>query len=199
MHRIISMCLDAALSAVVLVPLFLLLNRYYFHNAKRAACYFALAVYLSGVFAVVGLPDIRYIRFDPHFNFIPFQYMFSDFNNSFLNVLLFLPLGFFLPVLWENFKKLHWTVLFGLCTSLLIEILQIFTFRATDINDLMTNTFGTMLGWCLGRILLRLVPGIVPGKKTQEVYTVCGATFFVMFFVQPFLAEWVFRLGFGGR
>lgn len=191
MHRILSMCLDAAVAAVVLVPLFLLLNRYYFKNTKRTACLFLLAVYFSGAFAVVGLPDIRYIRFDPHFNFIPFRYMFSDFSNSFLNVLLFVPLGFFLPVLWKHFEKLHRTVLFGFCTSMLIEVLQIFTFRATDVNDLMTNTFGTLLGWCAGRIFLRLVPGIVPGEKTQEVYAVCGVTFAVMFFVQPFLADLV--------
>lgn len=192
MHRILSMCLDAAVSALVLVPLFLLLNRCYFHNAKRSACCFALAVYLSGVFAVVGLPDIRYIRFDLNFNFIPFRYMFSDFTNSFLNVLLFVPLGFLLPVLWKNFKKIHRTVLFGFCTSFLIEVLQIFTFRATDINDLMTNTFGTLLGWCAARILLEFVPSIVPSEKTKEVYLVCGMTFLVMFFVQPFLAEWIF-------
>ena len=192
MHRILSMCLDAAVSALVLVPLFLLLNRYYFHNLKRTVCLFFLAVYLSGVFAVVGLPDIRYIRFDPHFNFAPFRYMFSDFTNSALNVLLFVPLGFLLPVLWTNFKKFHWTVLFGFCTSLLIEVLQIFTFRATDINDLMTNTFGTLLGWFAARLLLRFVPGIVLSEKTKEVYVVCGVTFLVMFFVQPFLAEWIF-------
>ena len=186
------MCLDAAIAAVVLVPLFVLLDRSYFHNRKHTACYFLLAVYLSGVFAIVGLPDIRYIRFDFNHNFVPLRYMFSDFRSSFLNVLLFVPLGIFLPVFWKKFKQLHWMLLFGLCTSLLIELLQIFTFRATDINDLMTNTFGTFLGWCAARILLRLVPGIVPSEKTQEVYVVCGATFAVMFFVQPFLAEWLF-------
>lgn len=192
MHRIFSMCLDALMAAMVLVPLFLLLNRYYFHSTKRTICYFILAVYLSGVFAVAGLPDIRYIRFKPHFNFVPFAYMFSDFTNTFLNVLLFIPLGFFLPVYWKSFKKPYWTVLFGFCTSLLIEILQIFTFRATDINDLMTNTVGTFLGWCIGCILLRCVPSITPKEKTQEVYVVCGITFAVMFFVHPFVAEWIF-------
>ena len=194
MHRIFSMCLDAALAAVVLVPLFLLLDRSYFHNKKRTACYCILAVYLSGMFAVVGLPDIRYIRFAPNYNFVPFRYMFSDFTNSFLNVLLFLPLGFFLPVLWKRFKKLGWTVLFGLCTSVLIEVLQIFTFRATDINDLMTNTFGTLLGWCIGRLLLRFLPAIVPSEKTKDVYAVCGVTFGVMFFLHPFLAELVWQI-----
>ena len=194
MHRVISMCLEAAIASVVLIPVFLVLNQRCFCDRTRTVCYFIFAVYLAAVDSVVGLPDITYIRFDPHLNFVPFAYMFSDFQNSFLNVLLFMPLGFLLPVFWKNFKKFHWTVLFGFCISLLIEVLQIFTFRATDVNDLMTNTLGTFLGWFIARILLWLAPGITPGWKTKDVYIVCGVTFAVMFFVQPFLADlvWLF-------
>ncbi len=192
MHRVLFMCLDAAIAAVVLIPLFALLDRFYFHNKTRTAFYILFAVYLSGMFAVVGLPDILYIRFEPNCNFKPFAYMFSDYRNSLLNVLLFVPMGFFLSILWSNFKKLHWTLLFGFSTSLLIEILQIFTLRATDINDLMTNTTGTFIGWCIAQLLLRWLPGIRPVWKTREVYVVCGAAFGVMFFIQPFLARIVF-------
>ena len=192
MSRVLFMCLDAALAAVVLIPLFLILNKHYFHNTKRTVCYILFAVYLSGVFAVVGLPAVNYIRFDPNLNWKPFAYMFSDFTNSFLNVLLFMPLGFFLPVFWKRFKQLHATAFFGFCTSLLIEVLQIFTHRATDVNDLMTNTLGSLIGWGCARIFLRLMPNVVPGWKTKEVYVVCSATFAVMFFIQPFLADFIF-------
>lgn len=191
MHRVLYMCQDAAVAALILIPVFLLLNRFYFRNAKKAAMYFLMAVYLSGMFAVVGLPDIRYVRFDPHFNLKPFAYMFSDFTNSFLNVLLFLPLGFFLPVFWKRFRSVAQTLLFGFCTSLLVEFLQIFTFRASDINDLMTNTLGTLAGWLIGRLLLRLFPGIKPGWRKNEVFVVCSAAFCVMFFLHPFLEEWI--------
>lgn len=194
MHRVVSMCLEAALAAVLLVPVFLILNRRYFRDWTKTICYFLFAVYLSAVDSVVGLPDITYIRFEPNINLIPFAYMFSDFENSFLNVLLFMPLGFFLPVFWKNFKKLRWTVLFGFCVSLLIEVLQIFTFRATDVNDLMTNTLGTLLGWGIARFFLWLVPGITPGWKTKEAYVVCGVAFAVMVLFQPFLSDlvWLF-------
>lgn len=191
MHRIISMCLDAAIAAVVLVPLFLVLNKQYFHNSRRSIFYCFFAVYLCGVYAVVGLPDIRYIRFDPNFNLVPFAYMFSDFRNSLLNVLLFVPLGFFLPVLWKNFKNFFWASLFGLCMSLIIELLQIFTFRATDVNDLMTNTLGTILGWVIGRGFLEAFPAVRPSWKTTEVYVTAASAFGVMCFIQPFLAELV--------
>lgn len=188
------MCLDAAIAAIILVPLFFVLDKQYFHDRKRTTGYILFAVYLSGMFAVVGLPDIRYIRFDPHYNIVPFAYMFSDLTNTLLNVLLFLPLGFFLPVFWERFLKFPQAVLFGFLCSVLIEALQVFTFRATDINDLMTNTVGTFLGWVLARLVLKLVPSWTPGHRMREVYVVCGAAFCVMFFFQPYLADIIFPI-----
>lgn len=191
MHRVFSMCLDAAISGILLVPLFLYMNRKYFHDLRRTAGYVIFGIYLSAMFAVVGLPDIRYVRFDPHFNFIPFAYMFSDYENSLLNVLLFMPLGFFLPLFCQRFRRMIPTVFFGFCISLFIEVLQIFTYRATDINDLMTNTLGTFLGWCIARASLHFLPPSVPGRRIKEVYVVCGAAFAVMFFLHPFFADWI--------
>lgn len=194
MYRVFAMCLEAGIAAVILIPLFWLLNRCCFRNSRRALCYLVMALYLAAVDAVVGLPSLLYIRFDRNINLVPFAYMFSDYRNSLLNVLLFVPLGFFLPVLWKRFRSFLWTALFGLGFSLSIELLQLFTFRATDINDLMTNTAGTILGWCLGRLVLKLFPSIRPSWKTKELAVVFGATFGVMFLAQPFLAEIIWKL-----
>lgn len=192
MNRILFTCLDAAVAAVILVPLVCILNKFYFRNQTKTLCYIVFSIYLSGVFAVVGLPTINYVRFDPNCNFTPFAYMFSDYKNSLLNVLLFIPLGFFLPTFWKYFNKFYRTFFFGFCTSLLIEILQLFTLRATDINDLMTNTLGTMLGWIIARLVLRIFPSISPSWKTSEVYWVSALAFGTMFFIQPFLADLIF-------
>ena len=194
MHRILAMCLEAGIALVILVPVFLALDKYYVHNWNRTLSYLIFAFYLAAVDAVVGLPSIHYIRFDLNINLKPFAYMFSDYKNSFLNVLLFMPLGFLLPFLCPYFKAFFRAVLFGFCASLLIELLQIFTFRATDVNDLMTNTLGAVLGWCAARLVLRLAPSASPGWKPKEVYLVCGVTFGVMIFLQPFLAELVWAL-----
>lgn len=188
------MLFDAAVAAVFLIPLYFYLNRYYFHDRKRMFGYILFAIYLSGMFAVVGLPDIRYVRFDFRYNMVPFAYMFSDLTNTILNVVLFLPLGFFLPFFWERFLPFPRAVLFGFFTSLLIESLQIFTLRATDINDLMTNTLGAFLGWILARITLMLLPSWKPGHRIREVYVICGSSFCVMFFLQPFLADFLYNL-----
>ena len=194
MYRIFAMCLEAGIAAIILIPTFWLLNRYCFRNPRRAVCYLIMSLYLAAVDAVVGLPSLLYIRFDQNINLAPFAYMFSDYRNSLLNVLLFVPLGFFLPVLWKRFRSFLWTGLFGLSFSLTIELLQLFTLRATDINDLMTNTTGTILGWLLGRLVLKLFPSIRPSWKTGELAVVFGVTFAVMFLAQPFLAEIIWNL-----
>ena len=194
MYRVFAMCLEAGIAAIILIPAFWLLNRYCFRNPRRAVCYLFMSLYLAAVDAVVGLPSLLYIRFDQNINLVPFAYMFSDYRNSLLTVLLFVPLGFLLPVLWKRFRSLLWTGFAGFFFSLSIELLQLFTLRATDINDLMTNTAGTILGWLLGRLVLRLVPSIRPSWKTGEIAIVFGVTFAVMFLAQPFLAEIIWNL-----
>lgn len=181
--------LDGTAAAILLLPIFCLLNKHCFHSPKKAAWYFLLALYLCAVYVVVGLPDIRYVRLDFNINLKPFAYMFSAYQTTLLNVLLFVPLGFFLCVLWTRFRNVLWTVLFGFSMSLIIELLQLFTYRATDVNDLMTNTVGTLLGWSIGRIALRLIPGLKPEGDTQNVFAICAITFGVMFFLHPFLAD----------
>lgn len=181
--------LDGPAAAILLLPVFCLLNKHCFHNKRKTVWYFFLALYLCAVYVVVGLPDIRYVRLDFNINLKPFAYMFSAYKSSLLNVALFVPLGFFLTVLWKRFGKVWWTVLFGFFTSLTIELLQIFTYRATDVNDLITNTLGTLVGWLFGCLALRLIPELKPEDDIQTVFAICAISFGVMFFLHPFLAD----------
>lgn len=71
-----------------------------------------------------------------------------------LNALLFVPLGAALPVLWRS-CGLYKTVAIGFSLSLLIELSQLFNYRATDIDDLLMNTLGTLLGYLLYTLLFR--------------------------------------------
>lgn len=193
MKRFLFIGINAALASIVLIPIFLYLNKS-IRNSKRSTWYCLMSVYLSGVYAVVGLPTVNYIRFAPNINLEPFAYMFSDFANSFLNVLLFVPLGIFLPLLWKRFKNPFRTLFFGLGLSVMIECLQLFTYRATDINDLMTNTLGSFLGWCVGWILSYFLH--IPGEtqKKRDVYSILGIAFGVMFFLQPVIEILTSRL-----
>lgn len=195
MHRFLPLLLDGAVSALILGPALWLLKGRLGWSRRRALSYFGLTLYLSLVFSLVGLPDIRYIRFEPKINLRPFRYFFSDWS-TLPNVLLFVPLGVFLTTLWGRFHSGWRACLFGFWVSMTIEVLQIFTFRATDVNDLITNTLGTALGWALGRLLLAIVPGFTPSRKTREVYGLCFGTFAFMVLLHPLLADPIFFLVF---
>lgn len=185
MMVILSAVLETAAAAVFLLPLFLYLHNKRFHSIRTTAASLMLALYLCAVYAIVGLPNIRYVRFHPNFNFVPFRYMFTDFSTV-LNVLLFLPLGCFLPILRSKFRSFFKTLLVGFSTSAFIEVFQIFTYRATDVNDLMTNSLGTILGYFLGMLLIFLFPEITMEEDPRQIRTIFAATLVVMFFLQPF-------------
>ena len=192
MHRILSALLETALAAVFLIPIFLYLNKTKFHNIHTTLAALLFALYLSAVYAMVGMLNITYIRFDPSFNFVPFLYFFTDVT-SLLNVFLFVPLGFFLPILRSKFRKFWPTLAFGFLMSVFIEVFQIFTLRATDVNDLITNTFGTIVGYFCGWLLLKAFPKLTLVEETNELKTICGSVLVVMFFFQPFLSNFVWN------
>ncbi len=70
------------------------------------------------------------------------------------NVLFFIPLGIFMALnkiltYYRRFSLKDWAEIFltGFFTSLLVEMLQLFTYdRHTSVTDLLTNTLGTLLG-----------------------------------------------------
>lgn len=101
-------------------------------------------------------------------NFIPFRtiisYLESMFNhtintnivikNLLGNLLMFLPMGMALPVLFrKKFNKLWKIVLFVIGLVFLIEIIQFITFTGSaDIDDLILNTIGSIIGYGIIKI-----------------------------------------------
>ncbi|MBP5416477.1 MAG: VanZ family protein [Clostridiales bacterium] len=71
-------------------------------------------------------------------------------SEIFLNILLFVPLGFLVPKLQENFQKGWKMLLLGLAFSLFIEISQLVLHMGCfDISDLVHNTLGSGIGYAV--------------------------------------------------
>lgn len=192
MYRFYLAAVDMLPGAVLLVPIYWILNKVHFHNARKSIFYCLFSCYLAAVYVLVGMPNITYVSVELNLNLIPILGFIDDWKNSILNVLLFVPLGMMLPIAWRKFRMQKDTVLFGFGMSFAIEILQIFTFRATDINDLITNTFGTFLGFSCAGIFLKKCPSlqhIVDEEKSSELYIVLTIVLVVMFFVHPFISS----------
>ncbi len=188
MYRLYPALLEAASASVFLIPYLMHRRKYHIRNAQTAIL-ILFAIYLSTVYAIAGLPTVFYIRFRPNVNLSPFLYMFSDHTTSLLNVLLFLPLGIFLPLLWIQFQNILRTLLCGFAFSAVIEFLQIFTYRVTDVNDLITNTAGTLLGFLIGMLIVKRIPKSLPNNNTDSFRTVLFVVLSTMFFIQPLFAR----------
>ncbi|MDO4440182.1 MAG: VanZ family protein [Eubacteriales bacterium] len=74
-----------------------------------------------------------------------------------LNIVMFMPLGFLLPLIWKNYQSLFRTALTGLGFSFGIEFCQLFNRRVSDVEDLLMNMLGTMLGWGIWRCFSYIV------------------------------------------
>lgn len=70
--------------------------------------------------------------------------------NLFGNIIIFMPFGFFLSMYYKDDTKERFKVILNaIILSLIIEFLQLFIGRASDINDIILNTMGVFLGRCI--------------------------------------------------
>ena len=185
---------EILISFVVLIPIFLLMNKVRFQNAKVTILYFIFAVYLSAVYLLVGMPTLQFMRFELSLTLMPFIPMVTDNKNTILNVFLFVPLGIMLPFLWKRYSTLKDTVFFGLGMSLSIEVLQILTYRATDVNDIIANTIGVVLGYYIFRGTSRIIPSTSKfARNNNDLSAIILSVCIVMFFIQPYLATLYYK------
>ena len=187
--------IEILISVLLLIPVFSVLNITRFYSTKKTILYFVFATYLAAVYLFVGMPTLQFMRFDLSLTLTPFLPMIADFKNTILNIILFIPLGIMLPFLWKKYNTLSETLILGFSMSLAIELLQIFTYRATDINDLLANTIGTVLGYCIFRLISCCFSPILKfAEKKNELPVIMASVFGAMFFVQPYIANIYYRL-----
>ncbi|KAA0799801.1 VanZ family protein [Bacillus sp. JAS102] len=88
-----------------------------------------------------------------------------------LNILLFMPLGFLLPTIWPQFRKMKNTVCAGFFFSLAIELNQLLNNRITDIDDLFTNTLGAIIGYVLYKVLYTALFKLILKREEKKLDT----------------------------
>ena len=76
------------------------------------------------------------------------NYSIKNIANVMLNIAMFVPFGFMLPLLWKGGRKWYVTVPSGFGLSLVIELTQLMVHRGVfDVDDLFTNTLGGTIGF----------------------------------------------------
>ena len=161
---------------------------------------FVFCYYLIGVLTMTGIGKLK--GFSPQLVLIPFLDMISGPVDTVLNVLLFIPLGFFLSLMYRKYNRISRVALTGFLLSLAIEVVQMFGRGSTDINDLITNTVGTCLGYFLYKWLSTLARKDVCEKcqaiyinEYKEILFFVIYSFVIMVTIQPFIIHTYFGLG----
>lgn len=128
--------------------------------------YFLIVIYLTFFKNGILYLDLQmrtYVNLIPIVETIKmFQDNFMGIGNAFYNVigniLLFVPLGFGIPLFFKNYNKLSKVIFYGFFASLSIEVLQYLTCtNFTDIDDVIFNTLGAVLGFIIFNIFIFII------------------------------------------
>ena len=194
MIRFLGIGMDCISSMLMLAPAALLILKLSGRRLKNKHMFFLLLYLcvLTGIYSVTGIPDIKDCSFDFTLNLIPLVDVLSSPDQYLLNILMFLPVGFLLPLLWDEYQDFRHLMGFCCFLTVFIEVAQVFTFRTTGVDDLLTNLLGAALGYALihlpaKRWNIRLPLNIdndYEEKHGQWVYLL--VLFLQQFFVQPY-------------
>lgn len=146
---------------------------------------FLVALYSQAVFSHLEFSIENFSRI----NLIPFKVLLETYREVFLhenisyfvinffgNVIIFMPIGIFVPLLYNNitFKK---TAFVGFLISLSIEICQLPLDRATDIDDLWLNTLGAVFGYLVYKFTEKIFSKQLSNFKERQKKVVDGGDF----------------------
>ncbi|MEW4430962.1 VanZ family protein [Paenibacillus pabuli] len=156
------------------------------YTSKQYMLMLTFAIYMLGVLHFVFFPiDVNigiYANQTPWYKNLQWvPLLTADAPSFLLNIVLFMPLGFLLPLLKPSVDSIRKAAAAGLMLSFSIEILQLViritlgNGRSTDINDLIANTAGSVLGFVILGLLIRLIgqnlilPWTMRGHKSSTM------------------------------
>lgn len=162
---------------------------------------FIFCYYIIGILTMTGISSFK--EFAPRIVLIPFVDMIRGPLDTILNVILFFPLGMFLPLLYKKYNRIGRIALTSFLLSLSIELVQMFGMGATDINDLITNVVGACLGYFVYKSFSKIFPKKLSEKfqavkiinDEREVLFFLVYAFMIMVTIQPFIIHILFGLG----
>jgi Glycopeptide antibiotics resistance protein len=114
-------------------------------------------VYLAILLRLLTFRDSSLFFAAVHGNFVPFKTILNYLSDSPTlgiairnlvgNIIIFVPLGFFVPLLRRS-SKWKTVLIVGLIISSIIEVVQgIFRVGIFDVDDILLNTFGAIFGY----------------------------------------------------
>ena len=163
MHRIESYirlaCIFIVIISILYLPFLCILKKKGKSIVRQLSYIGLFCTLFLIIFATILFVPITFEPENHILNVVPFRWLST--TNSFQlflvekipNILLFIPLGFFIPVVFKSKRKFYKTVLLSFCMTFSIEFFQYFIGRSSDIDDILTNLLGAIIGYILFNLL----------------------------------------------
>ena len=156
----------------------------------QAVAVLLLLCYLGGMAAITFMNRMDGMQMGVQLRpFLAFWEAWNNFTlqvwlNPLLNIAMFLPLGVLLPPAAKPFRRWYWTLAAGGGTSLVVESLQYILGRGqADVDDLICNTLGAMLGYCLCMFVVSLAGRRRKAARAYAILPVLSAAALVGVFL----------------
>lgn len=140
-------------------------------------------IYILALFYVVTFQDVTWSTS----NFIPFKEMFRYafgsplfFRNVIGNMLMFLPYGFFIST-FLSIKKPKIIIFLTFIASTTIEVTQLIIGRVFDVDDIILNLLGGIMGYFLYRFSFFLHSKLPEQLKKEPFYNILVIVLIVLF------------------
>jgi glycopeptide antibiotics resistance protein len=142
-------------------------------SLRRAVALVLLSAY------VLFILDLAWLQFPSHYpppNAVPLRSIIGDWRTggrewvvNFLgNIVAFIPIGTIPPLAWPRRARAWHATVFSLCLSAIIESVQYWSGRrVADVDDLLLNTAGGVLGYCVLRLSPWFRSGLVDAERQR--------------------------------
>ncbi|NLM62902.1 MAG: hypothetical protein GX190_01125 [Mollicutes bacterium] len=136
--------------------------------------YLAFLIYIMLLFHIVTFQDVGWSTS----NFIPFKEIFRYdfgsrlfFKNVIGNMIMFMPYGFFVSY-FIKLKKSYLILFLSLIVSITIETTQLAIGRVFDIDDILLNVLGGMIGFYIYLVFVKIVDILPSFLKKAYIYNI---------------------------
>ena len=121
-------------------------------------CQFLWILIIVSILKITGIIGGSFGISSPFDSYISFKLFEDGFNAAtILNICLFIPYGFLPVFIFDKIHKHWWNgIILGAVFSICIEFLQTFIGRFAQLDDVIMNTAGTLLGFLIACGLLNI-------------------------------------------
>ena len=165
---------------------------YLFTNKKKIILYeeligLSFIIYILSLFYVVTFQDINYgnnnyVFFKEMMRYPIHSKMFI--KNVLGNILLFIPLGFYVTYYLKS-KKIGWPFLLIAFFSVTIEVIQLKIGRVFDVDDILLNIFGGIIGYTFYK-LNQYLPKFMHKKWFLNAICIIIILLFVLYILKAY-------------